>query len=122
MKSLILSLSILFASLQVSATSLHPCTPMVQAMPTNMYCNDGAVHYSIRIETLMSPAIPMCSGENHYEIHSATVVVSNGVAKQTLQLQNDEFSYTFSTFVSPKANLNLKNCLVPPHGGFSVGN
>ncbi len=108
------------------ATSLHPCTPTVQAQPTIMYCADGVKRYSIVIQTLMSKPLPMCQGANHFERHTAQIKLSiNGVVSGTATLNHDSFKHSLAagTFISPKNSLYLKNCISPIHGGgFSIGN
>jgi len=122
---------VLFLGIQsAQATSLHPCTPRIQAQPTTMYCKDGDVYFSIRIDTLMSDVRnDMCTGKNFYEYHSAVVKVSdrNGKDPQTLKFDNADFTYTLfgpqgATFKANDGSLNLDHCAVPQNGGFSVGN
>jgi hypothetical protein len=129
MKLLTLIASLILTAQLASATSLHPCTPSVQASPTKISCKEGNVYYSIRIDTTMSPPIEMCRGSNHYENHTATVTFGTSPSdNRTVTIYNDEFTYSLgfengrTTFKSPKYNMNLVNCATPMHGGFSIGN
>ena len=67
------SFSVYLDSEVAKADSLHPCTPIVAAKPTYLSCRQGSDFVSIRIETIMSPSIPMCKGENYYEYQTAYV-------------------------------------------------
>jgi hypothetical protein len=119
-----LAVSFAFVTL-AHATSLHPCTPTVRAMPTHIYCIDGKNAVSILINTLMSPPIEMCQGNNYYESKSALVTLTEGAKPEFLY--GSEFEYTLSpigdaSFASEKLNLDLTKCVTPIHGGVSFGN
>jgi hypothetical protein len=111
------------------ATSLHPCTPTIQAQPSIMYCADDVAFYAIRIDTVMSDPT-RCSSDERVEISSATVEITDKAtrAKNTLSIGNGDFSYKYDNtgtrvhFASPKNALDLKQCVAPMNGGFSVGN
>ena len=118
-----------FISGSAFARSIHPCTPRVQAQPTYSICAQGGLAVEVRIDTLMSPQIEMCTGENYYEYQTANVKISfeNGQAMEESTLFSGDFSYTLSptgsaTFVSEKLNLNLVQCVTPVNGAVSFGN
>lgn len=125
------ALAVVLLSFQaVSATSIHPCTPTVQAQPTHLTCIEPSGYYSIQIDTLMSRPLEMCQGKNHFEYHTATVLFQPKGATRPTQvvIYNSDLSYTLGNggapgaFVSPKFGLNLRNCISPMNGGFSIGN
>lgn len=126
-KFIVLALSLLSFN-AAHATSLHPCTPIVQAQDTHISCRAGAKYYSITIETLMSP--PNCQGDEHYEYDTAKVEIStkSGKSLGVLTIHNGDFSYSLgvggsgASFTSEKNGLKLDDCVTPMNGGFSVGN
>lgn len=127
MKNLIAILTFVLSAKTAMATSLHPCTPTVRAVPTIMACVEGDIQYSILINTLMSPAMPMCSGKNHVEYSTAIVeVIHDGIVQQTLRISNGQFSYSLLgeevVFKSEQFGLDLKKCSTPSFGGASIGN
>jgi hypothetical protein len=124
-----LKLTALFASFAfvtfAQATSLHPCTPVVPAKPTVIFCNDGGESISIQINTLMSPAKRMCRGKNYFEFKTADVTLPEAT-EPTVVLDGD-FEYTLSpsgdaTFSSESLGLDLTSCVTPIHGAVSFGN
>jgi hypothetical protein len=127
-KSLIV-LAALALSTLTQATSLKPCTPTVEAMPTRISCGTDTEYYTIIIHTLMSPL--ECQGADHYEYHTAYVTVTDkktGRVIRKLELLNGDFTYTLSpmpgetTFESPALVTRLDRCASPVHGGVSIGN
>jgi hypothetical protein len=130
MRTILFVFAALMVSAQVGAMSLNPCTPVVQAASTQMYCRDGGDTYAIQINTMMSRPIPQCQGSNHFETHKATVTLTDKYGKNrgTLQLNNGEFNYKLgvngdASFSSPKYRLDLRSCVTPIHGGgASFGN
>lgn len=108
-----------------NATSLHPCTPVVEATPSRLNCQRDGYFYTITINTLMSG--PNCR-EGRIEISRATIAVSNEEQEITrLEAQPGTFSYQLGgaregRFDSDALNLHLRDCVSPMHGGFSVGN
>lgn len=121
---------VIFSSATVQARSLHPCTPTVEAVPSRMSCPSGKLHFSIVINTWMSPSYEMCQGANHIETHQANVEVINkrGQVVARFTLSHDEFNYRLGasgngTFNSDEFGLHLDQCVSPLHGGgISVGN
>ncbi len=106
--------------------SLHPCTPTVQAVPTQISCLAGELRYEIVVKTLMSPAQPYCTGENYFEYKTATVkILQDGSLKQQLTIPDGSFTYQLmdpTSFTSTDYNLDLKDCVTPVFGGASIGN
>lgn len=125
----VLALTSFLATLQLAhATSLHPCTPIVEAQDTIISCATNGTYYSIRVETLMSD-VSMCPIDEMVEYNTAKVTVSdvNGNVSKKIVLGHGEFSYTTNamgdaTFESKKAGLDLKECATPLFGAFSIGN
>lgn len=127
----LLTLIVILTSHVAMATSVHPCTPMVQAKPTRIQCLQEGKQYSILIETLMSKPLEMCQGKNYFENKTAKIEISsadsNSVQGQ-MTLFNGSFEYRLipggqATFHSEILDLDLKNCVTPQNGGaFSIGN
>jgi hypothetical protein len=127
-KSFVVTIALL-ASNAVFARSLNPCTPNVQAAPTQISCSQKDLSYSIVINTLMSPSDRGCTGTNYYEYKTAKIEITdkNGGAVGSAEIENGGFDYNFdgtgkASFKSDLFKLNLKNCVSPLNGGFSVGN
>lgn len=111
------------------ADSLHPCTPIVAAKPTYLSCRQESDFVSIRIETIMSPAIQMCQGENYYEYQTAYVTISDaqGQEKSSQIFRHNDFSYDLlplgdANFASIDGQFKLKSCVTPSNGAVSFGN
>lgn len=141
-KSFILGALVLLSFQSVQARSLMPrCTPFIDAQSSRLNCSkemnvtqtDGKqevarVFYSIVINTKMSPASCMAEGK-YVEIHSADIKIStneNGELGR-LQLKNGTFEYQLGgvqkgSFKADVLGLDLKDCVSPLRGGFSVGN
>lgn len=128
----IIFLSAVFFGAFVQARSLHPCTPTVQAKPSRLSCVQNDKIYSIKIETLMSPAKEMCRGDQLIEISTAYIQIAN-LAGETLakvEVLDNAFSYSLGLpgmdagyFKSEALSLDLEKCATPAHGGgFSGGN
>lgn len=126
MKLFIQILSLFFIVVTANADSLHPCTPYIQAQPSVMTCRQDGKFYDIRIRTLMSDRSRGCTEENqsYFEYKNATVeVYSNKKLEKKIELSDSEFSYTFNSFKAIGSEpMDLNNCVMPPHGGVSVGN
>ncbi len=129
MSKLSLILVSLTFSVLAQATSMHPCTPTVRAMDIRISCKTETGYARIIISTLMSPAIAMCQGSQHYEYQTAHIQQTDGSGRVIGKavLQNGTFSFTLSptgaaTFNSRNARLDYRKCVTPLHGGFSVGN
>ncbi len=109
-----------------NARSMHPCSPTVEAMDSQLACRENDKTYMITIKTLMSPSIPQCQGENHYEFHTALVEVYDQKQEKVinkLEIYHNDFTYGLgSYFKSEKNQLDLNDCVSPYHGGFSVSN
>lgn len=125
---LTISLQVLLTNVSYSK-SLRPCTPVVPAPLTIMYCHDKKLNYSIEIETLMSRPLDICQGENYSEYHTAKVEIYDGEKKiQKINLLDGEFEYQLgpvpgdASFKSNRAQLNLNQCVTPLPGGVSFGN
>jgi len=123
-------LATLIFTTAAQATSLHPCTPLVQAMPSELSCTEGNLRYRIQIDTLMSQSIPICQGNAYQERKTAKgrVTTAEGDLLYSFTVPHDQFSYTLrmggseGTFKSQVLKLDLNDCVSPMHGGFSIGN
>jgi len=126
---LFLIVTTLFMFNTASATSLHPCTPIVELAPILISCNDKDVNYFIEIKTVASPNISICQGPNRYLYQTADVSVSNndnGTILKQYTLQQNQFSFKLGTlsseFTFKDLGTTLKDCVTPSHGGVSIGN
>lgn len=102
------------------ARSLDPCTPRIEAAPSQLSCSDGALGFGIKFHTLMSG--PECP--THQELTSATIEVRvNGTVTEVIEAKAGSFTYTLDDrFDSDSLGLHLRNCVSPMNGGFSIGN
>jgi len=110
------------------ASSVHPCAPVIQALPTILSCSEGNRLYGIRIDTRMSD-VRLCPVKDVIEINTAQVRVTDfqGNVLEAFVLPHEDFTYSLGnmgngSFQSQSRGLNLQNCSSPMHGGFSVGN
>ena len=129
MKSVILSLVIFLGFQTAMAESLHPCTPTQTARSIQMSCHNDEYIYSINIKRLVSRDLEICQGLELREYRTAHVEVSersSGSKVAKLEVFNGEFFVQLgletSRFSSKALNLDLRNCVTPQDGGFSIGN
>lgn len=127
--SVILSLLLGFTTLAQARSMLGRCEPTVKLSPSYMTCKNKEIFYSITFDTLVSPLIQACEGVNSRENTTASIEISNekGEVLSKVVLYDGNFTSTSSiggdgTFQSELLSLNLKGCVSPVHGGFSVGN
>jgi hypothetical protein len=141
-KCFILSALVVLGFQSVQARSLMPrCAPSIDAQPSRLNCvkemnvtqvggkqEVSRVFYTIVINTKMSPA--SCMDEGHFvEVRRADVSVSTNENGQlaSIQLKNGTFEYQLGgvqrgSFKADVIGLDLKDCVSPLHGGFSLGN
>lgn len=123
-KSLFAVFATLFAMNVAHATSLQPCTPIVEAQPSFITCRSGTDYVSIRIHVLMSDS-RRCPYNQSVEYKTAQVEVSNasGAVTQKFEIGDGDFEYRLdSYFKSEKYGMDLKSCVSPINGGVSFGN
>lgn len=125
----LISLFSLMFSLQAGAVSPHPCTPTRELQPMNISCKKGSTYYTITVKTLASRSMSICPGKNYVEYQTAYIEKSTyeGKILGRMTLYDGQFLYKSTgngdlIFKSRKARLDLKNCVSPLHGAFSIGN
>jgi hypothetical protein len=118
----------IFTLQTAKAESLHPCTPIVEAQDSHLHCRIPTGSASITIKTLMSRPIEMCSGENHYEYHTAVIEFYDraGNSVRTETIFHGDFTYKLDSqrgfFRSESRGYDFDECVSPLNGGFSIGN
>jgi hypothetical protein len=111
------------------ARSVHPCTPRVQAQPIYMSCLVDSGFVAIQINTLMSPQLPLCTGDNYFEYQTANIRTLDQSGNETgaKALLDGQFTFTLSptgdaAFASVDGSIRLDSCVTPIHGAVSFGN
>ena len=112
MKNFIALVTLLIGFNTAQATSVHPCTPSIQAQPTYIYCRQGGNFYSITVNVLMSNR-QQCDEPVEYKTANVSISDQKGKVLSTLEIVDGQFSYTLSatggaTFKSKLLSLDLK--------------
>lgn len=124
---------VVLVGMQANARSIHPCSPTEPAHPTHMSClqrdaQGKKIFFSITIERLVSRPNIGCDGDNFYTYETAHIEKSNEkgdtLAKYVIPQKDFKVIYDEDKvrFQSQNPRLNLKRCVMPAPGAFSVGN
>lgn len=130
---LLLTLSFAKAS---HAMSLDPCTPVVDAMDTQVSCMVSETEWvSVKIHTVMTDRNACPDPAQYRERRSATLekIFSNDSidASITLSLKENAFNYDLGTpgpgdarfsYYDGSRWIYLSNCVTPVYGAVSFGN